>query len=1045
MMVVSMTLVEPRPRRRAEASISMESPPVCVDGDAGARAPTLRLLGGAMLGTHHAVPRRLRRLLGYLAIERERDHERTVLASWLWPDEAPDAAMRLLRHHTWLLQQFAAASGIELVLASPAHVRIHPTIVTDVQRISVLHAATSGHCHRRRIGCASCCARLLQLLDVGDGELLAGIVPEHDDAYGAWLHRWREQIHDVRIGALHDLTVDAHLRGDGAAAQVYAQRWIAAEPWNEDAHRMLIELLGRAGRRAAAHRQGRRAATIVEREYGEALEPATRQLLVAVTSGTLGPYVHAHGVSPGLRRPIGRAGICGTIHATIADPAQRLMTLHGIGGAGKTTLLAELVRQLAPQFADGAWFLDVAHGDDRFGMLAALAQAAGVSLTGQHDPLAAVAAAFGDRDLLLALDNVEHVASAATLIEALLGRTTRLVIICAARRRLNLRGELVIAVDGLASSPEDDTHEAPAVALFLTCAQANDLARNWHAEAAAIAQLCRMVGGLPLAIEWLAWLARAVPCDVLVEQFAVHLERAVPGHADGVIDGAPSLHAVFMGVWDALDPAQRRVLQACAVFRAGFSLADLAAILDAPELALRPALTALIDAALVRWQDGCRAYLHPLIAQFTRILAPPDDALTTRHAVRLLGILADPVFGRINPAAYVAAARLRERFDDIAIAWKHAVLVGHWQLARAALPAWYTIATALGWAERIAALMARSACGAAPLVALELWRTEARLRLDLADRAALAQLVVQIQRSAPQPHDPRLGLELEWFVAMVDGLAGERLTEYAAALRRVLVLAGADHDTLRAEVCYRLGRCLMDQGDLAGAQRQLEDSLALMRRHDDWPGTVRVLNSLAQLPARAGDLAGSLPHFDQLLDRARAIGDPRSLALALKNGGVIRALLGIETERAIAALEESEHLVGTLGSVALHIETLHSLAHARLACGHTRHAARALCRAAELALTQSHVPRLLEIIEGFGVLMAQSDEPALASSLLSLVAEHQATDAFTRRRARERLATLDAGLPALVAPEAPEHVLQQLLARVRASAESPPAAPRTAR
>jgi predicted ATPase/DNA-binding CsgD family transcriptional regulator len=255
--------------------------------------------------------------------------------------------------------------------------------------------------------------------------------------------------------------------------------------------------------------------------------------------------------------------------------AARVVTLTGPGGCGKTRLALRAAALAADGFEDGAWLVELASLTDPALVPASVAEALGVPERDATDPVAGIVRALAGRELLVALDNCEHVLEpAARVAVSLAGRCPRVRILTTSRERLDVPGEFVFPVPPL-GQPEGNSVRAVAASeagsLFITRARAASPAfALTEANSAAIAEVCSRLDGMPLAIE-----LAAARCPALgPAQLAARLE----GHPGLLSGGAArpgrhrSLEALVSWSYELLGEAERRLLARLSVLRGGFDL-----------------------------------------------------------------------------------------------------------------------------------------------------------------------------------------------------------------------------------------------------------------------------------------------------------------------------------------------------------------------------------------------------------------------------------------------------------------------------------------
>jgi predicted ATPase/DNA-binding CsgD family transcriptional regulator len=298
--------------------------------------------------------------------------------------------------------------------------------------------------------------------------------------------------------------------------------------------------------------------------------------------------------------------------AAIVDSlrAARVVTLTGPGGCGKTRLALRAATLAAGRFDDGARLVELASLTDPGLVPGSVAEALGVPEHDAANPMAGVARALADRELLVVLDNCEHVLGSASRVVVMLAeQCPRVRIMTTSRERLDVPGEFVFPVPPL-GLPEDGSVRAVAASeagrLFVTRARAASPAFTLTAgDSAAIAEVCSRLDGMPLAIE-----LAAARCSALgPAQLAARLE----GHPGLLAGGAArpgrhrSLEAVVSWSYELLGDAERRLLERLSVLRGGFGLDVAEQVAGGEPLAaqvIAGLLASLADKSLVQTQAG---------------------------------------------------------------------------------------------------------------------------------------------------------------------------------------------------------------------------------------------------------------------------------------------------------------------------------------------------------------------------------------------------------------------------------------------------------
>jgi predicted ATPase/DNA-binding CsgD family transcriptional regulator len=361
----------------------------------------------------------------------------------------------------------------------------------------------------------------------------------------------------------------------------------------------------------------------------------------------------AHNLPPQPTRLINRTRDLATVRRLLFDDAIRLVTLTGPGGVGKTRLALAVADEALTcgRFPDGVWFVDLALIRDPADAPAAVARAMGLRETADSSYLARHAP---ERQVLLVLDNVEHLVTAAPFIGDLLAACPGVQVLATSREPLRLRWEHQVRVpplevpDAGRDIARDAADVPAAVALFVERARAADASfALTHDNAEAVADLVRRLDGLPLAIEVVAaWSQLLTPAQLLV-----WLEQ--PTLASWEMWDVPerhrSLHATIDWSYAQLSPREQALFRSLAVFAGGWTLEAAMAVADGVEhhaplvvgkLAVLADLASLVDKSLIQREARLRPQpryrlLEPLRMYATELLASSgqEPDVRRRHAL----------------------------------------------------------------------------------------------------------------------------------------------------------------------------------------------------------------------------------------------------------------------------------------------------------------------------------------------------------------------------------------------------------------------------
>jgi predicted ATPase len=480
----------------------------------------------------------------------------------LWGEAPPQTAVKALQVYVSNLRRALGPDGARIVTRPGGYaVELAPGEL-DLERFEALTAAAAGARERGELGAAAAGLRealaLFRGAPLSDAPLLGPAAAEAD------------RLADLRVAALEELMDVELARGRHAAVTGELEALTAAHPYRERLHGQLMLALYRAGRQADALEAYRRARERLVEDLGldpgrelQRLEAAilaqdpALDLAAAPAPAAPAPAPELPALPVPATPLLGREDDLATAAALLAEPHVRLLTLTGPAGIGKTRLALELAHRSAPAFAHGAVLVPLAAVSDPALLAAEIGDALGV-------PEADLTKALARREVLLVIDNFEHLLAAAADLAALLAASPGTKLVVTSRAALRLAGEHELAVPPLPAAASAD--------LFVGRARALDPRLALSAEdRECVERICERLDGLPLAIELAAARTKVLSPPAILSRLERRLDLLSAGPRDAPAR-QQTLRAAIGWSYDLLDPEARELFARLGVFVGGWTL-----------------------------------------------------------------------------------------------------------------------------------------------------------------------------------------------------------------------------------------------------------------------------------------------------------------------------------------------------------------------------------------------------------------------------------------------------------------------------------------
>jgi predicted ATPase/DNA-binding SARP family transcriptional activator len=900
-----------------------------------------------------------------------------------------------------------------------------------------------------------------------EGESLDA-TPELDD----WLHRERTRYRQLaqrvfdRLIARHLERAQrdrAHAAAERETAHATARRWLTLEPANETAHRWLMQLLADSGQREAALAQYEICRRELAVAHGRAPGTETQRLRESLVgadrvAGAPSPAAGQDGDDLAAQAPelptttfVGRVDELAELDRLMGNPACRLLTLQGLGGAGKSRLAQVVAHQHAEQHDVRVRWVALHAVGSADELLHAIARACGVDLAVRPDPAEALAAALASQRALLVLDNFEQLVEAPDAVDQileLLRRTRDVRLLVTSRQVLGVQEEWVYELAGL-TCPDDDatTSQGPvpsAAELFVQRARQSYFGFSASAEWPHIVRICRMVDGLPLALELAAAWVRTVPTADIARTIELEMGSLASRHRD-----RPARHqgldAVVGTAWSMLPRDQQEALAALGLFNGTFTQQAAQVV---AETSLR-VLSALVDKSLLQRRVDARLALHPIVAHHARRQLERRPAAMRdgqRRFAAFLGNLLQRERQRLDgPEGLDALETLHAEVANLSAAmdlWRAGVSPGLVDMAEPMTAALFALGRsrrivedATAWLDdatlpdgvRLTLLVQRGRAHAS-LSNEAASRRDFDAALGLAQRPGFEAALIMVRVHALMASFARDDLdaiaraltEIEPFEASIDRDALRFTLAYMRAaydyLRGRFDEAVARLEHLRGEVEERgspatlapvldmLAGALLLNGEAVRAEPLVARSISIHERTGNTLRLARALNVLAQVlcerPMPDPDAAAG--HAKRALDIFERAGATLAASAAADTWGTALQRLG-RADDARLAYQRAIRLGHGIASVEAEART--HLGLMQVDAGVLDDARAQALALLDLALSTTALPIRIEAMLVAAVVDLTERGPSPSNQgALRRIADEPTASAFMRRQARDRLA-----------------------------------------
>lgn len=757
---------------------------------------------------------------------------------------------------------------------------------------------------------------------------------------------------------------------------------------------------------------------------------------------------------------IGRESEQAEIAELLLNDKCRLLTLSGPGGVGKTRLALQVAAKQTDMFPDGVYFVPVIVPKTPDLIPVILAETFKIAFYEQKNPLELITDFLRKKQILLIIDNLEHLTEGADMLLYLINHAPGLKMIITSRERLNLHEEWVYDVQGMPYPTEQIDHERAdeysAVKLFIQ--NARRILPGFipsKEELNGIINICKIVDGIPLAIELATAWIRTLSCQEIAKEIQLNIDFLSTTARD-VPPRHRSLRAVFEHSWNLLSEEDRRTFRKLSIFRGGFTT-------DAAFQVTRatPAMLAsFVDRSLLKRMPQDHFEIMETIRHFAVQKLLDDKAqyenIRTQHCNYYAGLLAQNVNLLMNANHRQGIEEIRREFENIHACWEWAVENGNWAIVASSAKPLMIYSELVGqYGEtRNMFFLALEKLEATPVT--EFTGLKATIQVGIGWMLFYigehANGVQYLQRGLDGFTQMDATVEAAVTLALL-AKANERLNHHRIATEQAkqsLAILQDEHNAndqvVRSAMAFALevlGRGYFQSDQISEAKKCLQESMRINQELNHPYGIVQVAETLSRVLSVEGDPAGVLPLHLQALKIARDFDNKYSIAILLTNLADTYMNLD-DRDNAIRAQQESLDMSREIGyrwlsaiglnnlafmfskfysdhaeairlysqSLSLfheiedqhgEIYTLHDMGITSLKAGQLDRSREYFIEALTKANQIGSQKMQLYILSGLAGIYARNRQPAYANDLCQLVLLHPDSNADSKRHASEVL------------------------------------------
>lgn len=859
-------------------------------------------------------------LLAYLAISGER-HHRDQLGTLLWPDYDQTRARAAVSRVLWALRKAIGEASLS-VDRDTIYLREEEKLRVDVNCFRRLLVEISSHDHLPSQLCPACLLSLEKAVKLYRDGFMSGFSLSDSATFDEWQCFQSEGLHHKMMSAVEKLVDEYIAQGRFEKAISYAQQWLSLDPLHEPAHQQLMRLYAWSNQRAAALKQYQACVQLLDLQLGLPVQAQTDHLYQEIATDCLAPPPSSLLVESvqvvidnTLNHPdsfLGREKELAEIACRLRDPDCRLLTLVGPGGIGKTRLAFQVKATYKNRCHHDVYFVPLAHLNSMNLLPGTIAYKLGIPLQSDKEIGTQLINHLRQREILLILDNFEHLLEGVGLLVDILQHCPLVKILVTSRERLNLRWEWLISIEGLCvpeCEEREDVETYSAVRLFVE--RARRVRRDFALRAENqvwIVRICRFLQGMPLGIELAAAWIPILSC----REIAVEVERCLEfltTAAQDIPHRHRNLQAVFDHSWYLLESEERALFCQTAVFQGGFQREAAEVVMGATPFSL---LTLTNKSMLMRDASG-RYKVLEVIRQYaeerSREYPVLMDEAREQHCQYYLQFLCQREKNLSYGISKQVVEEVKGEIENIRVAWLWAIANGRIHLMQKSLKCLVRFYEIQGWYQEGEEVLQMTVdklwqrkqtpaipdmeqnCLIASVLARQAWLCQQQAHFEQAK--ALAEQSLNILSACSTEEGMALPLTIL-------GVIATQLGDYTEA--RLLSEKGrasyamVNNQKGEAACLNNLGVIALRLKQYGEAQQLFQHSLTINRQIGYRAGEHRRLSNLGLVAASLQEFEQAKLLHEQAMMVGHEVGDFRRIGENLTNLGFVLFALGHSNE-----------------------------------------------------------------------------------------------------------------------------------------------------